>query len=105
MLSFTAPVLGQEAICPDGLGRVIAYDNKFPKQWIQIRTYVNDRSCKWSFEKITLIKLKSDADEELLREAVAVIVKLKEYHTRVAMTEDLHELIDSEYQRFQKSEL
>jgi hypothetical protein len=44
-------ILGQEAICPDGLGRVINTDDK----WIQVQTYVNDRSCKWDPKNVTLI--------------------------------------------------
>jgi len=49
-------ILGQEAICPDGLGRVIAFDNKFPENWIQISTYVNDRQCKWSRCNVRLVE-------------------------------------------------
>jgi len=48
-------ILGQEAICPDGLGRVVAFEGKFPSQWIQIETYVNDRGCKWSQSNVKLI--------------------------------------------------
>ncbi len=48
-------ILGQEAICPDGLGRVIDYENKFPNIWIQVKTHVNDRSCKWDADNVELI--------------------------------------------------
>lgn len=48
-------ILGQEAICPDGLGRVIAYKFPSPEEWIQVRTYVEDRSCKWAPKNIALI--------------------------------------------------
>jgi len=45
---FEHPIIGQEAICPDGLGRVIKFLDKFPEQWIQVSTYVDDRQCKWA---------------------------------------------------------
>ncbi|NVZ11252.1 hypothetical protein HW932_18540 [Allochromatium humboldtianum] len=51
----TKPILGQEAICRDGLGRVIAFCDEFPHQWIQVSTYVNDRQCKWDPGNVTLI--------------------------------------------------
>jgi hypothetical protein len=49
------PILGQEAICPDGLGRVVSFKNDFPHQWIQVSTYVGDRSCKWAPHNVELI--------------------------------------------------
>ena len=49
------PIIGQEAICPDGLGRVIEFEDNFPRQWIRISTYVNDRQCKWDFCNVELI--------------------------------------------------
>lgn len=52
---FKNPIIGQEAICPDGLGRVIAFKNDFPHQWIQVSTYVNDRQCKWDMANVKLI--------------------------------------------------
>lgn len=56
------PIIGQEAICDDGLGRVIDYCDKFPKQWIQVSTYVKDRQCKWSPDNVVLIKLETIND-------------------------------------------
>lgn len=55
MREFVHPIIGQEVICPDGLGRVIAYLDRFPNQWIQVSTYVDDRRCKWSPDKVELI--------------------------------------------------
>lgn len=51
------PILGQEAICPDGLGRVMAFKPPcLPDYgWVQVSTYVNDRSCKWSPHNVELI--------------------------------------------------
>jgi len=56
-MSFLHPIIGQEAICPDGLGRVIAYKDDFPEQWIQVSTYVNNKSRKWGAENVQLVKL------------------------------------------------
>ena len=48
------PVIGQEAICPDGLGRVIS----FGLDYIQVQTYVNDRSCEWAYHNVQLVEIK-----------------------------------------------
>jgi hypothetical protein len=48
-------ILGQEAICPDGLGRVVGFKDKFPIQWIKVDTYVNNRGCEWAPHNVTLI--------------------------------------------------
>ncbi len=42
---------------PDGLGRVIAFKDKFPEQWIQVGTYIGDRSCKWSPDNVCLVAI------------------------------------------------
>ena len=52
---FRPPIIGQEAICPDGLGRVMNFVDDFPEQWIQVQTYVNSRDCKWAPESVELI--------------------------------------------------
>ena len=49
------PIIGQEAICPDGLGRVIAYDLDIPNSWVQVSTYFYDRQCKWDKDNVELI--------------------------------------------------
>ncbi|WBC28607.1 hypothetical protein TPMD04_54 [Thiohalocapsa phage LS06-2018-MD04] len=54
---FCHPIIGQEAICPDGLGRVVAYEYNPPHRWIQVSTYVNDRGCKWAPENVKLVKI------------------------------------------------
>jgi hypothetical protein len=54
----TRPIIGQEAICPKGLGRVIDFNEVFPHQWIQVQTYVKDSSCKWEWANVELIELK-----------------------------------------------
>lgn len=52
---FKHPIIGQEAICPDGLGRVVAFKDEFPYQWIQVETYINNRGCTWSPQNVELI--------------------------------------------------
>lgn len=53
--AFVRPILGQEAICPDGLGRVVAFCEEFPHRWIQVSTYVSDRGCKWDPDNVELL--------------------------------------------------
>jgi len=60
-LVFKHPVIGQEAICRDGLGRVIAFKDEFPFQWIQVSTYYNDRQCKWSPCNVSLVEIKKES--------------------------------------------
>ena len=48
-------IKGQEAICPDGLGRVVKWDLDCPNNWIQISTYIDDRRCKWDQDNVVLI--------------------------------------------------
>jgi len=55
--SFEHPIIGQEAICPDGVGRVIEFKDEFPIQWIKVKTYVNDRGCKWDPLNVDLIAI------------------------------------------------
>lgn len=55
---FNHPIIGQEAICPDGLGRVADFIDCFPEQWIKVETYINNRNCKWAPENVTLVPIK-----------------------------------------------
>ena len=50
-------ILGQEVICPDGLGRVAAFNFAPPNNWVQVQTYINDRQCKWDIKNVTLVDL------------------------------------------------
>lgn len=49
-----APVIGQEAICPDGLGRVVLVQDG-PGGWIRIDTYIGNQSCHWDPDNVELI--------------------------------------------------
>ena len=51
------PIIGQEAVCPDGLGRVSGYSFRCPDNYIQVKTYLYNRSCKWSPDNVKLIEL------------------------------------------------
>ena len=55
--SFPDPIIGQEAVCPDGLGRVVAFGNTMPNSWICVETYVKDRSCQWDYTNVKLVKI------------------------------------------------
>lgn len=48
-------IKGQEAICPDGLGRVKDFDPYFPAKWIIVSTYFDNRECKWNTSNVELI--------------------------------------------------
>lgn len=54
---FKHPIIGQEAVCPDGLGVVMAFLDDFPHQWIQVDTYVDSRYCKWAPHNIKLVAI------------------------------------------------
>ena len=54
---FTHPVFGQEAVCPDGLGRVTAFKDEFPHQWIRVSTYINNRECEWAPHNVKLVRI------------------------------------------------
>ena len=49
------PILGQEALCPDGLGRVSAFSFDMPHVFIQVETYDNNRACKWDLHNVRLV--------------------------------------------------
>ena len=49
-------IIGQEAICPDGLGRVVDFDLDMPNTWIQVSTYFKNRQCKWDKNNVTLLE-------------------------------------------------
>ena len=55
--TFPDPIIGQEAVCPDGLGRVTSFDNCAPYNWICVETYVADRSCQWDHTNVKLVKI------------------------------------------------
>lgn len=52
MIGFKHPIIGQEAVCPDGLGRVVSFKDNFPEQWIEVETYVNSQSKKYSPDNV-----------------------------------------------------
>ena len=58
MKKFPKIILGQEAICPDGLGRVSEFNDKFPHEYIKVDTYINNRGCKWAPRNVKLIPIK-----------------------------------------------
>jgi hypothetical protein len=52
------PILGQECICPDGVGRIKEI-KKEPcgTASLVVETYFNDRSCCWAHHNVTLIPI------------------------------------------------
>ena len=61
-LEFKHPIIGQEAVCPDGLGRVTAFKDDFPFQWIQVATYANNRDCQWAPGNVKLVRINYEND-------------------------------------------
>jgi|15BtaG_2_1085339.scaffolds.fasta_scaffold01022_1 hypothetical protein len=49
------PIIGQEAICPDGLGRVEAFKGNSKSGWIKVKTYLKNRGCEWAWHNVRLI--------------------------------------------------
>jgi len=56
-LNRIVPVIGQEAVCPDGLGRVVGFDWTSPNSWVQVSTYINNRSCKWDSKNVYIVPI------------------------------------------------
>ena len=53
----TEIIIGQEAVCPHGLGRVVKsnYNCGYPS--ITIKTYINNKECKWPPDKVKLVPI------------------------------------------------
>ncbi len=54
-LEYDEPIIGQEAVCPNGLGRVIDFKLGHVNSFIRVRTYVDNRSCEWAPHNVKLI--------------------------------------------------
>jgi len=67
----TLPIIGQECVCPEGLGRVVGFGTKDDADWIQVKTYVNSKNARWLVEHVRLIALvyedAQDAPENTFR--------------------------------------
>ena len=56
------PIIGQETICPDGLGRVVSFEtvgrgiSRIKR--IKVQTYIADRSCNWGVCNVELIEVR-----------------------------------------------
>lgn len=51
-------IIGQEAICPEGLGRVQDYDRDHsPPWWVVVETYIANRGCRWDYHNVELLPL------------------------------------------------
>ncbi len=60
-------IIGQEVICPDGLGRVVAYsiNDQCVGQFVKVDTYIKNRSCEWAPHNVTLVPINSAAKVKL----------------------------------------
>jgi len=51
-------IIGQECICPDGLGRVVKVTTRVAGNYtIKVNTYINNRSCDWDSCNVTLLPI------------------------------------------------
>lgn len=91
--SFQHPIIGQEAICPQGLGRVVSYRDDFPHQWICVRPYIGGCECNYDYSSVQLIP-PNMAISQLLNEVQERLRKHLDTKTRWEQSE-LHALIDS----------
>ncbi len=48
-------IIGQECICPDGLGRVKSFTGRKNVMSIVVETYINNRDCDWGCHNVELI--------------------------------------------------
>jgi len=52
-------IIGQECICPDGLGRVAEIIYGVAGAFsIKVNTYISNRGCNWASYNVELIELK-----------------------------------------------
>ena len=52
-------IIGQECVCPDGLGKVAEIINGVTGSYsIKVDTYIDNRSCHWASHNVKLVKLK-----------------------------------------------
>jgi len=57
------PIIGQEAVCPDGLGRVIGFGSEGCSHWICVETYINDSCCHWDYHNVKLVEIKYQKED------------------------------------------
>jgi len=51
-------IIGQECICPDGLGRVVDIIQGVAGAFaIKVDTYIHNRGCNWASHNVQLITL------------------------------------------------
>ena len=57
-MNISTIIIGQEVICPDGVGRVEEILNDFPHEWVKVQTYIKNRSCCWAPHNVTINGIK-----------------------------------------------
>ena len=89
---FPKVILGQEAITPDGLGRVMGCVNKFPHQTITVKAYIDDVTTIYAFHNVELIDPRG-AVEALQAAKDKEIKRLKDRLGDIASVSDDEEYI------------
>ena len=82
-------IIGQECICPDGLGRVADIIEGVAGAYrIKVDTYIKNRGCEWDSNNITLIPIPT---LELFDDSSKLTIKPRAYKNI-----DLDKMIDSD---------
>ena len=75
------PIIGQEAVCPDGLGRVVALG----LFGVYIDTYIDNRCCDWALHNVELIDPKHGIKgSSVLTKIVSDLTRLKKLRNNLS---------------------
>lgn len=51
-------IIGQECVCPDGLGRVVKVVHGIcNRATVYVQTYIHNRNCGWDYQNVTLVPI------------------------------------------------
>lgn len=86
------PIIGQEAVCPDGLGRVAAFKLDYPPHdYIKVDTYINNNGRHWAVDSVNLIPI---CATECVRLANSDDKAAKEIRELTALVDVLRQNVD-----------
>ena len=56
--AIAVPIIGQEVVCPDGLGRIADIILQPANSYsIVVHTYIKNRACAWDSENVKLVQV------------------------------------------------
>ena len=74
---FNHPIIGQEAIVPDGVGRVVSYEDKFPTQYIEVKPYMTPYPMKFDPKNVELVEIITETNAKLIAAAPELLEACK----------------------------